>query len=129
MSSNPFLSQWLSAANAASGSWRGFWTAEMARQQTALVTEWQRQALQFWTGAWAKAALAPTPSPAPIAESAVPAAPPALPAPSAPPSTEAAAEPKPLRNAKRPVQLRTAVERRKAAKPAPKRGRTPVTRH
>ncbi len=30
---NPFLSMWLSAANTAAGSARGFWTAELQRQQ------------------------------------------------------------------------------------------------
>jgi hypothetical protein len=34
---NPFLSMWLSAANSAAGSARGFWTAEMRRQQNAIA--------------------------------------------------------------------------------------------
>src|SRR5215210_2673684 len=36
---NPFLSMWLSAANRAAGPARGFWTAEMRRQQKAMLNE------------------------------------------------------------------------------------------
>ena len=36
---NPWLSMWLSAANSAAGAARGFWTAEMRRQQKAMVNE------------------------------------------------------------------------------------------
>jgi hypothetical protein len=138
MSSNPFLSQWLSAANSAAGSWRGFWTAEFARQQAAMMTEWQRQAMQFWSGAWAlpQVQAAASPVMAPTAAAAQPVPPPA-PAPveeatSAPEAAEP--EAKPARLAKRPVQLRAAVELRKApakraTAKAPRRGRLPITRH
>ena len=51
--SNPWLSLWLSAANAWAGAARGFWTAEMHRQQTAMMNEMMRQSARFWTGAWA----------------------------------------------------------------------------
>jgi hypothetical protein len=34
---NPFLSMWLSAANTAAGSARGFWTAELQRQHKAIA--------------------------------------------------------------------------------------------
>ena len=34
---NPFLSMWLSAANTAAGSARGFWTAELHRRQKAVA--------------------------------------------------------------------------------------------
>ncbi len=34
---NPFLSMWLSAANTAAGATRGFWTAELQRQQKAIA--------------------------------------------------------------------------------------------
>ena len=34
---NPFMSMWLSAINSAAGQARGFWTAEMHRQQTAMM--------------------------------------------------------------------------------------------
>jgi hypothetical protein len=52
--SNPWMSLWLSAANAWAGAARGFWTAEMRRQQTAMVNEMTRQMVGFWTGAWAQ---------------------------------------------------------------------------
>ena len=32
----------------------GFWTAEMRRQQTAMLNEMTRQMVRFWTGAWAQ---------------------------------------------------------------------------
>jgi hypothetical protein len=119
MSSNPFLSQWLSAANAAAGAWRGFWTAEFSRQQTALATEWQRQALQFWTQAFstttrgAFAAPAQMQTAATVAES--------LPVPlpvAAPEAPETQDEPapaaKPAPTAKRPMAARVATHRVKA---------------
>jgi hypothetical protein len=46
------MSVWLSAANSWAGAARGFWTAEMRRQQTAMINEMIRQMLRFWTGAW-----------------------------------------------------------------------------
>jgi hypothetical protein len=52
--SNPWLSLWLSAANAWAGAARGFWTAEMRRQQTAMLNEMTHQMLRFWMGAWAQ---------------------------------------------------------------------------
>jgi hypothetical protein len=36
---NPWLSLWMSAANTATGTVRGFWTAEMHRQQKAMMKE------------------------------------------------------------------------------------------
>jgi hypothetical protein len=51
---NPWMSVWLSAANAWAGAVRGFWTAEMRRQQTTLINEMSRQMVRFWTGAWAQ---------------------------------------------------------------------------
>jgi hypothetical protein len=53
--SNPWMSLWLSAANAWAGEARGLWTAEMRRQQTALLNEISRQMVRFWTGARAQA--------------------------------------------------------------------------
>ena len=50
---NPWLSLWLSAANSWAGAARGFWTAELHRQQTAMINEAIRQTVRFWTGAWA----------------------------------------------------------------------------
>lgn len=49
---NPFMSMWLSQANAWSGMMRGFWTAEMQRQQTQMMNEMTKQMMQFWGGAW-----------------------------------------------------------------------------
>jgi hypothetical protein len=42
---NPWMSFWLSAANSWAGAARGFWTAEMHRQQRAMANEmvrWRR---------------------------------------------------------------------------------------
>ena len=36
---NPFLSAWLSAANTAAGSARGFWAAELQRQKKAFAKD------------------------------------------------------------------------------------------
>ena len=49
---NPFLSLWLSQANAWSGAMRGFWAGELQRQQTQLMNQWIEQCTRFWTGAW-----------------------------------------------------------------------------
>lgn len=51
--SNPWLGFWLSAANSWAGAARGFWTAELRRQQQAIVNEMIRQTLRFWTQALA----------------------------------------------------------------------------
>jgi hypothetical protein len=45
---NPFLSMWLSGANAVFGATRGQATAAMHRQANAAVTEGTRQMLAFW---------------------------------------------------------------------------------
>ena len=42
MAKNPWLSLWLSAANTWTGAARGFWTAEMHRQQKAMLNEMTR---------------------------------------------------------------------------------------
>jgi hypothetical protein len=39
MTKNPWLSLWQSAANTWAGAARGFWTAEMHRQQKAMLNE------------------------------------------------------------------------------------------
>ena len=39
MAKNPWMSLWLSAANTWAGAARGFWTAELHRQQKAMVDE------------------------------------------------------------------------------------------
>jgi hypothetical protein len=51
---NPWMSLWLSAANAWAGAARSFWTAEMRRQQTAMLNEMTRQMVRLWAGAWAQ---------------------------------------------------------------------------
>ncbi len=51
---NPWMSLWLRAANAWAGAVRGFWMAEMRRQQTAMINEMTRQMVRFWTGASAQ---------------------------------------------------------------------------
>ena len=49
---NPWMSFWLSAVNSWAGAARGFWSAEMHRQQTALMNEMVRQTMRFWTSGW-----------------------------------------------------------------------------
>ncbi len=49
---NPFMSMWLSAINSAAGQARGFWTAQMQRQQIAMMNEMTKQMLRFWSDAW-----------------------------------------------------------------------------
>ena len=43
----------MSAANSWAGAARGFWTAEMHRQQTQVLNGMTEQMMKFWTGAWA----------------------------------------------------------------------------
>jgi hypothetical protein len=50
--SNPWLSLWMSAANSWAGAARGFWTAELHRQQSAMMNEMIRQSVRFWMQAW-----------------------------------------------------------------------------
>ncbi len=47
---NPFLSMWLSGANAVAGTARGRISAEAKRQASTVLTESSRQMLKFWTG-------------------------------------------------------------------------------
>lgn len=49
---NPFLSMWLSAANSWAGAARGFWTAELYRQQRQMMNELTKQMVSFWLGSW-----------------------------------------------------------------------------
>ncbi|MCX7644079.1 MAG: hypothetical protein N2Z62_02135 [Rhodobacteraceae bacterium] len=49
---NLFMSHWLSAANTTAGTIRGYWMAEMRRQQTAMAAEMSKQAMRFWTTPW-----------------------------------------------------------------------------
>lgn len=133
MSSKPAFS-----ANLLLAPWLG--AAEIARQQATMLTEFNRQALRFWTGGLVRAAAAPAPAEEPTA-SVVAAEPAPLPAPTAEPEAtpviEAASEPvteatpepatKParVRAAKAAAQtLRTAPQRRKTAKRSSR-----ITRH
>ena len=45
---NPFLSMWLSGANAVFGATRNQMTAAMHRQSQAAITEGTKQVLAFW---------------------------------------------------------------------------------
>ena len=56
---NPFMSMWLSGANAVAGSARSLATAEGKRQATAMRTQGAKQIADFWTGALAAPAPAP----------------------------------------------------------------------
>jgi hypothetical protein len=47
---NPFLSMWLSGANAVFGAARGSATAAARRQSKALMDHGARQIVDFWTG-------------------------------------------------------------------------------
>jgi hypothetical protein len=49
---NLWMSLWLSAANSWAGAVRGFWTAELRRQQTAMANEMVRRTMDFWTSTW-----------------------------------------------------------------------------
>ena len=58
---NPLLSMWLSAANSWTGAARGYWTAEMHRQQNALAREMMEQCTRFWLEAWQLSTTRPKP--------------------------------------------------------------------
>ena len=49
MKKNPWLSMWMSGANAVLGSARGRATAEARRQATAMTTNAAKQTVRFWT--------------------------------------------------------------------------------
>ena len=48
---NPFMSMWLSGANAVIGSARGRATAESKRQANALMAQGTKQMIDLWTSA------------------------------------------------------------------------------
>lgn len=48
---NPFLSMWLSGANAVTGSTRSRASAQARRQATTLMNQGMKQFTDFWTGA------------------------------------------------------------------------------
>jgi hypothetical protein len=47
---NPFMSMWLSYANSYANMMRGFWTAEIQRQQTAMMNEMMSNMTRMWMG-------------------------------------------------------------------------------
>ena len=47
---NPFMSMWLSGANAVAGSVRGRATAEAKRQATTAMTKGVEQMVSLWSG-------------------------------------------------------------------------------
>jgi hypothetical protein len=49
---NPWLSLWLSAANSWAGAARGFWMAEMQRQQNATMSRLIEETARVWMQAW-----------------------------------------------------------------------------
>ncbi|SNT24748.1 hypothetical protein SAMN06265795_11917 [Noviherbaspirillum humi] len=49
---NPFLSMWLSGANAVAGAGRSRAKAGAKRAGQAAIAEGVKQAADFWTGAW-----------------------------------------------------------------------------
>jgi len=129
MSSKPAFS-----ANLLLAPWLG--AAEIARHQATMLTEFNRQALRFWTGGLVRAAAAPAPAEEPAA-SVVAAEPAPLHAPTAEPEAtpvieaapeatpEPATKPARVRAAKAAAQtLRTAPQRRKTAKRSSR-----ITRH
>lgn len=54
---NPWLSMWMSAANQWAGAGRGFWMAEMQRQQTTMMNQMIEQSIKFWMQAWSLPAI------------------------------------------------------------------------
>lgn len=53
MKKNPWLSMWMSGANAMLGSARGRAAAEARRQATAMTINATRQSMRFWTSGMA----------------------------------------------------------------------------
>lgn len=49
---NPFLSLWLSQANAWSGAMRGMWASEVHKQQRQMMNQMIEQSVRFWSSAW-----------------------------------------------------------------------------
>jgi hypothetical protein len=45
---NPWMSAWLSAANSMTGAARGQMAAELTKQQTYMMREWQRASMEMW---------------------------------------------------------------------------------
>jgi hypothetical protein len=110
---NPFMSQWMSAANAAAGAWRGQWMAEVARQQAMMLTQFNKQAMQFWTSAWMVPPAASFSELAPTAAAMMPRAPKSEPEAATPGPVPAPPVVTLPRSAQKPAaQLRTSEQRR-----------------
>jgi hypothetical protein len=62
---NPWISLWLSAANSWANAMRGYWTAELHRQQTAMANEMMSQTRNFWAKTWMMPFGGPDPTRAP----------------------------------------------------------------
>ena len=56
---NPWMSMWLSGANAWASSARGLYAAEIQRQQSAMATEMTKQMMSLWFPASVAKAPAP----------------------------------------------------------------------
>lgn len=52
MTSNPFMSLWLSSANQMMSLAHGLVAAEMQRQAAEMQAQWEKQVIEFWTGGW-----------------------------------------------------------------------------
>jgi hypothetical protein len=62
---NPWMSLWLSAANSWANAMRGFWTAELHRQQMSMANEMISQTMNFWASTWMRPSDGPSPTQAP----------------------------------------------------------------
>jgi hypothetical protein len=56
---NPFMSMWLSGANAVAGSLRGHAAGQVKRQTTTAMTKATKDVLDFWTAGLAAPATKP----------------------------------------------------------------------
>ncbi|SEA38208.1 hypothetical protein [Variovorax sp. YR216] len=59
LTKNPFMSMWLTAANQIMGTTQSLVAAEFQRQAAAMQAEFERQVVEFWTGAWMGASVNP----------------------------------------------------------------------
>ncbi|MDM0108818.1 hypothetical protein QTH97_28015 [Variovorax sp. J22R24] len=59
MTSNPFMSMWLSTANHMMSTAHGVAAALTQRQAADMQAEFERQVIEFWTGGWMKLPMKP----------------------------------------------------------------------
>ena len=52
LTSNPFVSLWLSSANQMMSLAHRLFAAEMQRQAAEMQAQWEKQVIDFWTGEW-----------------------------------------------------------------------------